>query len=369
MRLYDVLLTALLNAALLACAPPLIAQQPIGSTSTLNPDLGNRNRQTVRHSPQTARQAPRTVELPFDAPVVTLYGVCNPAEKSESKDCVTVITRGKMDGIVALMARDAPRVSHSKMAIDYVRMLAASKLAVDRGLGNNTAAAAELRGQNQIAHLQELSKALYRQLEDAAANTPASEIQQYYREHLSEFDEGEVWRLSIPDITLSPEGKHFDPRVLKAELEGLHNLAASGYDFDQLQVQAYKDLGIKQTPPPAKLTMTRRSSMAQDQSVVFELKPGEVTPMIHSFTHFVTLKLVSKQTAPFESVLPEIKANLKSARFWQELQEAGKQVTAEFNLQYIGLASQPTLFSPQISTYSSGPAALSSIAQKRKRSR
>lgn len=355
----------LVNAALVVCAVTAMAQNPGGSGAVVNPTTVNRNRQMARHPARAAEPAPTVAELPPDTPVVTLNGVCEPAGKSESKDCKTVITRGQMDTIVALMAPGAPHLSHRQMAIDYVRMLAASKLATDRKLEQNPAAAMGLQGQNELARLQSLAKAFYRQLEENAANPTMTEMQQYYAERPSEFEEGEVRRLFIPDVRQSKEGMRIDPAMLKAELDGLRNLLVTGYDFDQVQVLAYKDLGIKQTPPPTMLTMARRNSMPPDQSIVFDLQPGEFTPVIQSYTRSVILELVSKRTAPFESVLPEIKDNLKQARFRQELQNASSSVTAEFNLKYLGLSAQPTLFSPLTNAYSFSPAGTSPDSRKR----
>jgi len=150
--------------------------------------------------------------------------------------------------------------------------------------------------------------------------------------------------LSFPASGPTRNGMRLEPAIVQTEADALRKLAVDGYDFDQLQVQAYHDLGIVQPPPPTRLTMARRNSMPEDQAKVFDLPPGEVTPVIESFTRLVILKLVSKRIAPFESVLPEIKDDLKQERFRQEIDAATKSVSAEFNLQYLGMSAQPALF-------------------------
>lgn len=334
----------LLSATLLACAIPASGQNPSGIGSVTNSATMNSNRQTVRHTTKAAEQPPTPVDLPPDTPVVTLKGVCDPAKKSEIQDCKTVFTREQMDRIVARVAPRAPEAFSSQVAIKYVRMLAASKLADNRGLGNNPTVAAELEKQTQLGRMQVLAKAFYRQMEEHAENPTIAELQQYYREHMSEFEEGEVWRLSIPKSVLSPRGGRLDRAMVKAELDGLRARAALGYDFDQLQVQAYTDLDIKQTPPTTRLTMARRSSMPSDQAGVFNLQPGEITPVIDSYTNLVILKLASKHTASFDSVTPEILSGLKPALLKREIQTASENVSAEFNLQYLGMSTQPELF-------------------------
>ena len=334
----------LLSTAFLACAISASAQNPGVTGSVTNSASMNMNRQTVRRGTKAAAQPPTPVDLPPDTPVVTLKGVCDPAEKSESQDCKTVYTRQQIDKIVAQMAPSAPQALRPQVAIKYVRTLAAAKLAEERKLENNPTVAVQLEKQTKLGRMQVLAKAFYRQIEEAAENPTMTEMQQYYTEHLSQFEEGEVLRLSIPKSVFSPRRGRLDPAMGKAEVDSLRTRAALGYDFDQLQVQAYADLDIKQTPPTTMLTMARRSSMPPDQSEVFDLQPGEVTPVIDSYTNLVILKLVSKRKATFESVSPEIRADLKQTRLQQEIQNACKSVTADFNLQYLGMSVQPPLF-------------------------
>src|ERR1700751_5892181 len=334
----------LFSAALLACTTQAIAQNSTGAGSAVNPGTTTMNRQTAHRPTQAAQPAATAVELPAETPVVTIKGVCDPGVKSDSPDCKTVITRGQMDQIVERLVPNASPASYPQLAIKYVRMLAAAKLAEERKLEDNPVVAAELRKKVGPARAEVLAKAFYQQLEEAAANLTDSELRQYYAEHPSEFEEGEVWRLSLPISGYSRSGMRLNGAIMKTEVESLRKRAVLGYDFDQLQAQAYSDLGIPQPPPPTRLTMSRRNSMPEDQAQVFDLQPGEITPVIESYTKLAILKLVSKRIAPFESVLPEIKDEIKQKRLKQELENASKSVTADFNLQYLGMRAQPALF-------------------------
>ena len=334
----------LLNAALLACVTPAIAQNSSRSRTAANPATTKTNRQVVGSATQAVKQAPTAVELPAETPVVTIKGVCDPGKKSESQDCKTVITRGQMDQIVERMAPHIPPASQPQFAVKYVRMLAAAKLAEDRKLEDNPVVAAELRKKVGPGRAEVLAKAFYQQMEEAAANATDSELRQYYTEHQSEFEEGEVLRLSLPTSGYSRHGMRLDHAMLKTEADALRSRAVAGYDFDQLQVQAYTDLGIPQSLPPTRLTMARRNSMPEDQARVLDLQPGEITPVIESYTKLEFMKLVSKHTVTFESVLPDIKAAVKQKRLAQEIEKASKSVTADFNLQYLGMHAQPALF-------------------------
>jgi len=352
----------LCNMAVLACTMPAMAQNPLGNGTTANPAIANTNRRMARRPAQPA-QPP--VELPSETPVVTLKGVCDPALKSDSSDCKTVITRGQMDQIVARMAPGAPQASQPQFAIQYARMLAAAKLAVDRKLQDNPVVVAELEKKVGAARAEVLAKAFYRQAEEDAGNISNDELQRYYAEHASKFEEGEVLRLSLPISGYSRDGRQWNRAMMQTEAEALRNRAVAGFDFDQLEVQAYRDLGITLPPPPTRLTMAQRNSMPDDQAIVFDLQPGEMTPVIASYGKLVILKLVSKHIARFESVLPEIKAEVKQERLRQEMAQASQSVTADFNLQYLGMSAQPALFTDAIEAPSTVHAAAAPDPRRR----
>lgn len=332
------------SMAVLAWTMPATAQNPVGNQTTQDPATANINRGAARHPTQPAQPSPAPVELPSETPVVTLKGVCDAAEKSDSSDCKTVITRGQIDRIAARIAPGAPQASKPQFAIEYARILAAAKLAVDSKLQDNPVVARELEKKVGPARAEVLAKAFYRQVDEEAGNASNDELQQYYAAHASQFDEGEVLRLSVPISGNLRDGMRLSPAMVKTEAEALRTRAVAGFDFDQLQVQAYRDFGITLPPPLTRLTMARRSSMPEDQGSVFDLQPGEITPVIESYGKLVILKLVSKHTATFESVLPEIKPEVKRERLGQEMAKASKSVTADFNLEYLGMPNQPALF-------------------------
>ena len=129
-------------------------------------------------------------------------------------------------------------------------------------------------------------------------------------------------------------GQPLDASAIKAKADELRERAAAGEDFDQLQREAYKDLGINVTPPPTKLNMVRRTSLPQDEAKVFDFNVGELSPVLESGGALVILKLESKQSIPIESAGPEIKSILQRDRLQHELQSATNNVKAQFNLKY-----------------------------------
>jgi PPIC-type PPIASE domain len=365
-----VLRRVLFSVTLALCAVPALPQTPAPEGAAPIPGTRDPNRRATQRPPVAAMLPPRLGEVPADATVVTLRGVCKRDQKAESPDCKTVITRAEMDRIVALLAPSAPHASPQQIVIGYVRLLAAATLAEERKLENNPAVAKELEGQERIARLQVLAKAFYKQIaEGDAVNPTTAEIQKYYADHPLEFEEGELWRLSIPKSSGLRGARSADPAIVKAVMDGLERQAVAGYDFDQIQLQAYKDLGINRVPPSTSLTAVRRSSLLPDEAAVFDLQPGEVSPVIETYTNLVILKLVSKQAARLDSVIPEIRSDLKPALLQREIQSASKNVSAEFDLTYLGMPAQPVLFPLGGNTLTFSQSATSPDARRRASSR
>jgi hypothetical protein len=192
-----------------------------------------------------------------------------------------------------------------------------------------------------------LAKAFYHQIEEQATNVPDSEIQKFYMEHKANFEQGEVRRLAIPRSTLTNPLQPVDGHDVKVKMDELVARAARGEDFDQVQQEAYIMFGITAAPPPTKPRMARRASLRPTEATVFDLKVGEVTQVLNSPDAFVILKLESKRFVPIGQAQSEFKPFLQQRRKTEALQSDSKNVTAKFNLAYVGTATAPELFLPQ----------------------
>jgi hypothetical protein len=291
-------------------------------------------------------------DVPPDTPVVTLEGICDHPRVSPTKACKTVITRAQIDSMVEMMTPGASPDARRTFAISYARLLAVSSAAERQHLEKDPAVAAELQEQLKILRMRLLTNAFYHHMEEDAANVPPSEIQKYYTEHKAIFEEGEVWRLSIPRsaLTTGQLNLALDASDVKVRMDEIMKRAASGEDFNQLQQEAYTMFGITTEPPPIKTSMLRRTSLRPMEAKVFDLEVGQATQMMDSPDGFVLLKLESKQYVPIEDAQAQIKPILQQQRKAEKLQSAAKDVTAEFNLAYLGTPTAPELFPPQAPT-------------------
>jgi len=348
--------SVLISTVMLFCVAHVFAQGPQAEPQVNNPAAILPGRPVVgQRGFPVGPPSPPLAEVPPDTPVVTLEGICGQARGSATKNCKTVITRAQIDSLIDMTTPGAPPDARRAFAISYARLLAASSEAEREHLEKDPAVAAELQEQLKMLRMRLLTNAFYQHMEVDAANVPASEIQDYYTEHKANFEEGEVWRLSIPRSALTT-GKlnlALDASDVKARMDEVVKLAGSGEDFNQVQQEAYTMFGITTTPPPIKASMARRTSLRPMEAKVFDLEVGQVTQMIDSPDGFVILKLESKQYVPIENAEPEIKPILQQQRKAQKLQSAAKNVTADFNLAYLGMPTAPELFPPQAPTQGS----------------
>jgi len=339
----------LICAVMLACTATVIAQNQRRNPATLSSGQlpGQGVPGTLRPGPANADvRPPSTVEVPPDASVVTIEGVCDGSQVSKTKDCKTVVTRAQMESLSEMLIPGASQAVRRQFAINYARLLAASGAAEQKHLEKDPEVVNQLQAEAKFARMQVLAHALYQEIGKQAESVPAPEIQKYYEDHLSSFDQGEVLRLAIPRAVLGQDGRPLDDSAVKAKAEELRQRAVAGEDFEQLEHEAFINLGVNAIAPPTKLNMVRRKNLPSEETRVFDLQPGEVTPVLESLGYLVVLKLVSKQSVAAAEAEPEIKALLRQDRMQQELESAKKTITAQFNLKYLDLTSEPELFLP-----------------------
>jgi len=323
---------------LLGCVALAVAQspQPGPILQSANPSMS---------MPRLSRPVPGLAqqEVPVGTAIVSLDGVCDRSSGRASKACRTVITRGQLDSLIDATTPEATPAARRQFAVKYARTLAASAVAERQHLDKDPAVAKAIETQMKLARKQVLAAALYRKINEQATKIPASEAQKYYTEHRADFEQADVQRLTIPRSAANAEGQPLDAEKLKSKADELRTRAVAGDDFQQLQQDAYKDLGINASFPPTRLAVRRRDVM-QDERKVFDLNPHEVSEVLDLPNAFVILRLDSKKTLPAPLVLNEINPILQANRMRTELQDTGKNIKADFNLKYLEMATAPELF-------------------------
>jgi hypothetical protein len=353
----------LITTVMLMSAAPIFAQSAQSELHVQDPaGLLSQQQQMVSQPASPSGNPARTVaDVSPDTPVVTLEGICDKPAAPGSTSCKTVVTRARIDSLIDVLAPEATPAARHRFAISYARLLAASGVAQIQQLEKDPAVANELQAELELVRLQVLSNTLFHQMEKRAADIPMSEIQSYYIAHKADYEQGDVLRLAVPKAALTASGQ--PEGAVKAKMDELVARAAAGEDFDQLQQDAYKIVGMDSPLPPTKISMVRRTNLLPGEGKVFDLNVGEVTEILDSPDSLVIIKLESKHTLPIEFVEPEIKASLQQERLAQELQNAAKNVKADFNLAYLDVPAAPDLFIP--SAIAKPPAANAVAAELR----
>jgi PPIC-type PPIASE domain len=280
--------------------------------------------------------------VPPTTAVVTLEGICS--ERTAKGPCKTVITREDLDKFAGAFAPEASEAVRGRMAIQYARALAMASLAEQQGLDKNPAVAKEIEAQLKMVRMRILSSFFMQNLQRQPVITPDVEIQAYYQQHQDQYEQAQVRRLSVPLAVPTENGRPLDREAIRTEMEALRKRAVAGEDLNQLQHDAYKDLHIQATPPPLNVVPLRRSGLQGDERKAFDLKPGEISEVLDSAAVVVFFKLESKEVMPIESIRPEVEAALRGSRTQNQLSKLTKKINAQFNLEYLGMSSQPDLF-------------------------
>jgi hypothetical protein len=105
-------------------------------------------------------------------------------------------------------------------------------------------------------------------------------------------------------------------------------------------------LQIQAPPPPVNEVAVRRNSLQGDETKVFDLNPGEITPVFDLPASFAIYQLDFQGTItlPIDSVRGDIERALHRDSVQNQIGKIGNRVNTEFNLQYLELPSQPDVF-------------------------
>ena len=102
---------------------------------------------------------------------------------------------------------------------------------------------------------------------------------------------------------------------------------------------------IQATPPPVNVLLLRRSDLQGGEAKAFDLNPGEISTVLDLPAAFAIMRIESKELIPIQAVRQEVEGALRGGQIQNAVSKLGKKINAQFNLEYLGLSSQPDLFS------------------------
>ena len=312
---------------------------------------------TLSGSPHSKASQPGMAANPA---VITIKGVCNsssasgkePATKSNTDkgagpECKTVVTRAEFEKLAETL--QVPPTAKKQFATQYATALIMANEAHKKGLD---------RGQHyedllKLARLQVLTRQLAQNLQEESAKISDQEIQNYYQNNKAAYEEATLERLYIPRTQQQEPPKDASKEsdddakkrqadseaAMKKEADDLRARAAAGEDFTKLQAEAYKFANFKAAPPAVKMEKARRTSLPPSQSSVFDMKPGDVSPVLTDPGGYFVFKFEQKDTIPLDKVRDEIRSTLQKQKMQDLMQTMQQSATPSFDEAYFAATS------------------------------
>jgi hypothetical protein len=328
--------------------------------------------------PPQAAQAPpadTSAAVPSDAAVITVIGVCStppktaaaktgaaaaktPAAKTPAADCKTVITKTEFERLVKNLAPTVTPQVKKQLAGMMPQLMAMSNEAKKKGLDKTP----KFEDRVKFTKMQILSQELRQSISDDAAKVPPNEIEKYYEQHAEIFEQFNVDRLFVPRTKQGePEAKEEDEKDEKPSeeakkakeaeektkadeaeqamtklAESLRARAGAGEDFAKLQKEAFDAAGMKIESPTVSLPNVRRSGLPPAHAAVFELKAGEVSPVVSDSGGHYIYKVNSKSELTLDQATNEIRSKLQNDRTREMMDKVNNSFKVETNEMYFG---------------------------------
>lgn len=254
-----------------------------------------------------------------DRPVITITGLCsNPGPSASSRQCRIQIKQSQFDQLISAIDPGMSRHARVEFATDYADDLVMAHRAEELGLDREPG----FQQQMQLARIQILSRALKKRVRQTAAQISEQDIERYYAANWSRFDKADVDRIIIPHGHATP-----------GEADDLRSRAVAGADFIELQTIAYRDAGI-QAPVSTTRLWLRRISLPSAESSVFDMKPGEISPVFADSNGYSIYRLISTERIPLDQARNEILETLRTERIHEEMDKITDSVKTSLDPGY-----------------------------------
>ncbi len=285
-------------------------------------------------APATKAELP-AAEVPATAPVLTIDGLCNKKPgQPKAAECKTVITRAEFERLMKAVAPDVKEVSpqqRQQLANGVTQLMVAAHRAEEMGLQNKP----EVQEMYRLQKMNVLARELLRALQARYARSTPEEIQKYYNEHQDQFQEATFKRVYIPKAAPGQD-KNVDEAAFKARAEKIRQEALAGADFNKLEQEALDAAGIKQTAPPTSFGPVKLAEAPAAHKQAFDLKAGEVSPLISDPSGAYLYKLESKRTIPLGEAKDSIQKSLTTQKMEKAVADINNSAHPVLNPAYFG---------------------------------
>lgn len=298
----------------------------------------------AKKSPSSAAQS---ASGPSES-VITIDGLCSapaagraPVAAPAPANCKTVITKQQFEDLLNVVNpnhQPIPAAQRQQLAQRYVDLLIFADAARKAGIEKKPQFQEAIRVQRMAV----LQQVFLQDLEEQYKTPSADEIEKFYKDNVSKFEEVKLHRIAIPKTNPAGQGdkEEFEKKAQQVAND-TREQAAKGEDPDKLQKAAYDSLGL--TNPPGSTDFGKRKRglfpPAEEQDI-FALQAGGVTKVETGPAGFTIWKVDEKQTIPLDQVREEISRNLSQQKMRAKVDSIKAGVHPDFNKAYF--APPPT---------------------------
>jgi hypothetical protein len=315
----------------------------VGGSRTMPP---TQNSDTAITAATKSTTQAGTSNVDPDTPIITIDGLCDKPQEDKAAvfDCKTVITRARFETLIVALQPNMTARARREFAARYADALVMARKAEQMGLDKG----ADFEEEMKVARLQALSQELKKAIQREASQISDKDIELYYENNASSFEQVEMDRIYIPksqELPILPNEVLSDAdkrkqlqhaeQVMKETADKLRVRAIAEEDFSTLQTDAFKIAGIKSNAGSS-IGKIRRISLPPSQRWVMDLKPGEVSSVIVDPNAYIIYKVKTKTVIPLDQAREEIKGILRSQRMQSEMREIEDSATTTLDEGYFG---------------------------------
>jgi hypothetical protein len=284
--------------------------------------------------PQAA--AASTDEVPADAIVVSVQGICSPGRPApaNSASCTTTLTRQQFETMLKVMNITNQNYSPAALkgiAESYVQLLTLADAGQKAGLEKDP----RFDEMMKIARVRTMAE-LYRHTLDEKFSAPSPEmIDAYYKENIAKYEQLKIDRVFIPlaDPKKPQERVIFEKKARRVA-EELHERAGKGEDMGALEEEGYKTLGLSAPPKVDQGAKRKGNYPPLLEKDIWALKPAEVTKVETDLSGFSFYKVRSREPIPLENVKSEVTREIYQKNMEAAMKSTTAPVHSEFNDKY-----------------------------------
>jgi hypothetical protein len=281
--------------------------------------------------------------IPSTEPVITIRGLCgevrHPEIKASKSDksatCETFISKKEFEDLMNAVNLGGQTVrpdTRKSFAETCANLLLFERAAEKAGLADTENFHEILRWLT----LRTMADIYYRSIQDKYHAPTQSEIDAYYKGHISSFETVKLARILIPTENFAVQDKAAFEKKAQDAATAAHERAVKGDDPDQIQKEVYANLDLPAAPPTDLGIKRRPDLLASEADELFKLSSGEISQIEKEPKSYVIYKVVSKETLSEAIVQGEISKTLSQQNTNAAIQAVRDSAQIEFNPKYFG---------------------------------